>query len=89
MFWNSTWQILIQRVVSNKPAEGVVVVAVAVVVFLSTVLCNSVSRETQVHCSYVRTGAGSFLLQKFWSFGTSEAINATVSNEKSNGVTLC
>lgn len=85
MFWNSTWQILIQRVVSNKPAEGVV----AVVVFLSTVLCNSVSRETQVHCSYVRTGAGSFLLQNFRSFGTSEAINATVSNEKSNGVTLC
>lgn len=44
MFWNSTWQILIQRVVSNKPAEGVLVV---VVVLLSTVHCNSVYTERQ------------------------------------------
>lgn len=85
MFWNSTWQILIQRVVSNKPAEGVLVV---VVVLLSTVHCNSVYRERQGHSYYIRTGGFSFLLQKFWFLGKSENKHATVSNAKSNYVAL-
>lgn len=70
--------------VSNKPAEGVLVV----VVLLSTVHCNSVYRERQGQSYYMSTGGFSFLLQEFWFLGMSENKHATVSNAKSNYVAL-